>query len=140
MSAMDISEQIRDKGLKATPARIDVIKVLGSTQLAYSHAELELLFDDMDRVTLYRILKDFEDAGLVHKIMDIDGVTRFALCRHSCPDGTHSDDHIHFNCQECHKMYCLEKIQAPLLKIPPGFKALGSHTLVYGLCRDCNKI
>jgi Fur family ferric uptake transcriptional regulator len=135
---MDISEQIRDKGLKATPARLDVIKILANTQQAYSHAELELTFNNMDRVTLYRILKDFEDAGLVHKIIDIDGVTRFALCRHSCPDGHHVDDHVHFNCRGCHKMFCLEKVQAPHIKMPIGFKAVGSHTLIYGYCKSCS--
>jgi Fur family transcriptional regulator, ferric uptake regulator len=134
---MDVSEQIREKGLKATPARLEVIKILANTQQAYAHAELESLFD-MDRVTLYRILKDFEDAGLVHKIIDIEGVTRFALCRHSCPDGHHVDDHVHFNCRSCHKMFCLEKVQAPHIKMPVGFTATGSHTLIYGYCKSCS--
>lgn len=135
---MDILQQIRDKGLKATPARLDVIKVLGSSHMAYSHSELESLFSKMDRVTLYRVLKDFEDAGLVHKIMDVQGVTRFALCKHSCPDEHHADEHVHFNCSACHKMFCLEKVQMPELKMPGGFKVTGLQTLIYGLCKNCN--
>jgi len=135
---MDLTAYIRDKGLKATPARLKVIEELGQSHLAHSHAELEILFNEMDRVTLYRVLNDFEDAGLVHKIIDMEGVTRFALCKHSCPDTTHAEDHVHFNCQHCHKMFCLEKIHAPVVKMPGGFKAMGTNTIIYGLCKSCN--
>ncbi len=135
---MDLSAHIREKGLKATPARLGVMQVLNGSHMAYSHSELELLFAKMDRVTLYRILKDFEDAGLVHKIVDMGGVTRFALCSHSCPDEQHEDNHVHFSCESCHKMFCLEKVHAPSIKIPQGFKVAGLQTLVYGLCETCN--
>ena len=135
---MDLSEQIREKGLKVTPSRLNVIQVLKGSHLAYSHSELESLFSKMDRVTLYRILKDFEDAGLVHKIVDMEGVTRFALCSHSCPGEQHDDNHVHFCCQSCHKMFCLEKVHAPVVKIPRGFKAAGLQTVIYGLCEQCN--
>ena len=82
---MDVLQHIREKGLKATPARLKVIKFLENSHQAYSHAELETLFSKMDRVTLYRILNDFEEVGLLHKIIDIEGVTRFAVCKATCP-------------------------------------------------------
>ena len=135
---MDVLQQIREKGLKVTPARLNVIKVLSSSHTAYSHSELEALFGSMDRVTLYRILKDFEDVGLVHKILDVQGVTRFALCKHSCPDTHHADEHVHFNCSSCHKVFCLDKVHVPELKMPGGFKVMGLQTLIYGLCKHCN--
>lgn len=135
---VDVSKQIRDKGLKVTPARLNVINVLHGSRLAYSHAELESLFSRIDRVTLYRILKDFEDAGLVHKIIDAQGVTRFALCEHSCPDEHHVDEHVHFNCNACHKMFCLDKVHLPSLKMPGGFKMTGLQTLIFGLCNKCS--
>jgi Fur family ferric uptake transcriptional regulator len=137
-AVMDLSAQIREKKLKATPSRLSVIKVLKDSHLAFSHAELESLFGRMDRVTLYRILNDFEEAGLVHKIVDMEGVTRFALCNHSCPGEQHEDTHVHFCCKSCHKMFCLEKVHAPVIKIPQGFKATGLQTVVYGLCKECN--
>jgi Fur family ferric uptake transcriptional regulator len=135
---MDLSESIRGKGLKATPARLTILEELGSNRQAYAHAELESIFKDMDRVTLYRVLNDFEETGLVHKIIDIGGVTRFALCKQDCPDKHHTEDHVHFNCQQCNKMFCLEKIAAPVVKLPEGFKTEGSNTIVYGLCKTCN--
>jgi Fur family ferric uptake transcriptional regulator len=138
MEIMDLSQQIREKGLKATPSRLSVMEALGLHSLAYAHAELEQMFKEMDRVTLYRVLNDFEEAGLVHKIVDAAGVTRFALCKHSCPDKHHVDEHVHFNCQSCHKMFCLEQVQAPRIVMPAGFKVTGLQTLVYGLCKTCS--
>lgn len=137
-SSMNIELQIRGKGLKVTPARVNVIKVLSRNHLAYSHAELESLFSKMDRVTLYRILNDFEDAGIVHKIVGVDGVTRYAICNSSCPEGHHADDHAHFNCEACHKVFCLEKVHVSQPEIPDGFKATGLQTLIYGLCNHCS--
>ena len=135
----DIVQQLRERGLKATPARIGVIRELGNAHLAWSHAEMEAIFSKMDRVTLYRILKDFEDAGLVHKIIDRQGLTRFALCNHACPTEHHIDDHVHFNCNVCHKMYCLDAVPAPVVKIPPGFESEGINLLIYGICKACNE-
>ena len=138
IAGMDVLQHIREKGLKATPARLKVIKFLESSHLAYSHAELETHFYKTDRVTLYRILNDFEEVGLLHKIIDIEGVTRFAVCKDTCPDGHHVDDHVHFNCKVCHKMFCIETVQTPHLKMPIGFKSMGLQTLIYGLCNSCS--
>jgi Fur family ferric uptake transcriptional regulator len=135
---MDAAEQLRSKGLKVTAARQEVIKALEKKHIAYSHAELETIFGNMDRVTLYRVLNDFEQVGLVHKIIDLEGVTRFALCQHSCPGEVHADEHVHFNCESCQKIFCIDKVELPELKMPDGFKARGLHTLIYGLCDSCN--
>ncbi len=134
---MDASGYIRDKGLKATPVRLKVFETLQSSHLAYSHTELEGTFSKVDRITLYRVLNDFEEAGLVHKIIDMDGVTRFAVCKDSCPHITHSEDHVHFNCSKCHKMYCLEKVYTPVIKLPDGFTSTGINTLIQGVCKQC---
>ena len=135
---MELSEQIREKGLKATPSRLSVISVLGSNHEAYAHADLEAIFTDIDRVTLYRVLNDFEEVGLVHKIIDTAGITRFAICSHNCPGKHHTDSHVHFNCQCCNKMFCLENVQAPSVKMPAGFKVAGLNTVIYGMCKNCN--
>ncbi|GAA4469817.1 hypothetical protein GCM10023093_29950 [Nemorincola caseinilytica] len=134
---MNGTEYIRGKGLKVTPVRLKVLEELQDTHLAMSHTELEATFGKVDRITLYRALKDFEEAGIVHKIVGADGVTRFAVCSHDCPDVTHTDDHVHFNCTRCHKMFCLEHTHAPALKLPAGFTPTSVHTLVHGVCKHC---
>ena len=135
---MNVTDYIRDKGLKATPVRLKVLEILLDTRLAYTHTELECAFGKVDRITLYRVLKDFEEAGLVHKIIDRDGITRFAMCKDTCPHAAHSEDHVHFNCYKCRKMYCLETVHMPILNLPHGFKSEGVNMLILGLCDKCS--
>lgn len=134
---VDSTAYIREKGLKATPARVKVLDELSSTHLALSHTELESTFNKVDRITLYRVLKDFEESGIVHKILDLEGVTRFAICKHDCPDETHTESHVHFNCERCHKMFCLEHTHTPSIKLPSGFRPTGVNTVVQGVCKHC---
>jgi len=131
------TEHIREKGLKATPVRMKVLEELGNTHQALSHTELEATFSKVDRITLYRVLKDFEESGIVHKIIGPDGTTRFAVCKHDCPDVTHTEDHVHFNCTRCLKMFCLEHTHTPSIKLPSGFSATGINTMVHGVCKHC---
>jgi Fur family ferric uptake transcriptional regulator len=124
--------------MKATPVRLKVLEVLSTTHLALSPSELENSFSKVDRITLYRTLKDFEEAGMIHKIIDTDGVTRFAFCNNDCPDATHTEDHVHFNCKKCHKMFCLAHVQTPSLQLPDGFTSTGINTVVHGICKYCS--
>ncbi len=135
---MNAAQEIKDKGLKVTTARVKVLDVLQPDGLALSHMELEPMLGKIDRITLYRILNDFEEVGLVHKVIDIDGVTRFALCKHNCTTHHHNDNHLHFNCTACHKMYCMDNLPVAAVNLPKGFKATGQSTIIYGLCSGCN--
>lgn len=135
---MNAAQEIKDKGLKVTHARVKVFDTLQPEGLALSHMELEPLLGKIDRITLYRILNDFEEVGLVHKVIDMDGVTRFAICRQNCTTHHHNDNHIHFNCTVCHKMYCLDNVSLPGIVLPEGFRATGQSTIIYGSCTMCN--
>ena len=134
---MNSSAYLREKGLKATPVRLKVLELLQESQQAFTHTGLEATLDKVDRITLYRVLKDFEDAGIVHKIMDMDGVTRYAVCKDSCPHTAHTEEHAHFSCAKCLKMYCLDKVHTPTINLPAGFQPVGIHTLVHGICKYC---
>lgn len=137
LRTVNTSEYIRGKGLKVTPVRLKVLEELQITHLAMTHTELEATFSKVDRITLYRVLKDFEEAGIVHKIVGSDGVTRFAVCSHDCPGITHTDDHVHFNCMRCQKMFCLEHTHVAPVKLPSGFTISSVNTLVHGICKNC---
>jgi Fur family transcriptional regulator, ferric uptake regulator len=136
---VDAAQHIREKGLKVTPMRIKVLELMQHEPIAYSHAALETALEKVDRITLYRTLNDFEEAGLVHKVIDTAGTTRFALCKDNCSGAHHTDNHVHFDCQRCHKMYCLEKVVTPVVKIPRGFRAEQMNIVVQGVCADCSK-
>ena len=84
-------------GLKKTSVRIAILKHLSDASKALSQPELEIVFEGREnRVTIYRVLKDLEEKGLIHKVYDVTGTARFAVC-HSCIEHQHHDEHLHFN-------------------------------------------
>ena len=54
-----------------------------------------------DRVTLYRTIKQFEEKGLIHEVIDTKGQAKYALCVTECTTHEHHDDHLHFHCSQC---------------------------------------
>ena len=50
--------------LKKTGPRLKVLSMLSSKNVATSQPDLESVMDDIDRVTLYRILNAFEEKGI----------------------------------------------------------------------------
>ena len=91
--------QFENRNIKPTAMRELVLKVLSEQKAAISLTDLEQKFDKVDKVTLYRTLKTFEENKLIHSIDDGTGSIKYALCRESCQ--CHPEDlHVHF----LHKM------------------------------------
>ena len=74
-------ERIKSVGLKATPQRISVLKVLSETD---EHPSAEMLMDKLKNEgsimsvgTIYNILETFEEKGLILKLHDHNEVMRF---------------------------------------------------------------
>jgi len=58
-------------GLRKTNARVEIIAFMDEQEGALALADLERsLLHLADRATLYRTLKSFEEAGVVHKVVD----------------------------------------------------------------------
>ncbi len=114
-----------------------VMNILENSNSALCHEEIEKhLSEKMDRVTIYRILQSFCDDGKVHKIIDKEGKTYYALCR-NCTTGNHHDDHPHFHCISCGTITCVER---PIVKqeLPLGYKAVSIASYITGYCQKCN--
>jgi Fur family ferric uptake transcriptional regulator len=133
-------DQLLEKNnLKKTQPRISVLKVLSSRKTATSQPDLEeILGKEVDRVTLYRVLKTFEEKGIIHKILDFNGTANYATCDDSCTEHEHDDKHVHFNCTVCLNVYCLDALHIPKLTMPQGFTASNINLIVYGICDRCN--
>lgn len=131
-------EILKTHGLRSTRQRHVVLEEFSHADFALSQPELEKrLKGEMDRVTLYRILSSFEEKGILHSIIDRFGTTNYASCSPSCSAGHHKDQHIHFNCLNCKKIYCLQSNNPPV-DIPAGFKAESVSIIATGLCKACN--
>ncbi len=95
-------------------------------------------FKDIDRVTLFRILSIFEKNKLIHSIILDNGKKYFALCNHECREAySHNHKHIHFVCNNCNDVTCLDIDNFPKLKVPNyTFKDVSIN--VSGVCSNCN--
>lgn len=125
--------------LKKTDARFSVLEVLARRGAATSQPFLEdLLGKDIDRVTLYRVLNTFEEKGIIHKIIDSRGTANYAVCSSFCTEHQHYDQHLHFNCNVCNNVYCMNQIHVPDMKLPPGFKMKTVNLIVTGICDRCS--
>jgi len=127
-------------GLKKTGARLQVLDILSHRNSATSQPYLEhVVGKDIDRVTLYRILKTFEEKGIIHRVLDKQGTANYAICSNSCTEHHHHDEHVHFNCNNCLRVYCLDDIKIPPIKIDEGFKIADMNLIVSGICKECNQ-
>jgi Fur family transcriptional regulator, ferric uptake regulator len=124
--------------LRKTPMRTAMLTMLLQAHEAVSKKVIEEQLDcNTDRVTVYRTLKTFEDAGIIHSVMDFDGETKYALCSSSCEAGHHHDAHVHFHCSKCGKTKCLEDLPVPKIPASVGVQIDQVQIIAKGICADC---
>jgi Fur family ferric uptake transcriptional regulator len=132
------AELLKEHNVSSTNIRNKVLNVFLDNDHALAHHDVsEQLDEQVDRVTLYRTLHTFEAAGIVHKIIDAEGISRFALCR-ECNHEEHYDHHAHFHCKKCGKIFCLDDPSMKQYNIPEGFQLENISVDLIGLCGDCN--
>ncbi|MFC4213387.1 Fur family transcriptional regulator [Pedobacter lithocola] len=135
----DPNKLLIDNKLKQTRPRLLVLEQIIGRSAAVSQPELEkTLKQEVDRVTLYRTLTTFEEKGILHKIMGSDGKANYAMCDTKCTIDHHQDQHLHFSCSTCQKIYCLD-IQIPNIAIPNHFNVDAMQVMATGTCETCSK-
>lgn len=136
----EYSPILRSHKLKVTPVRLEVLNIFSKNNYAISQPDLEQqLKTTGDRVTLYRTLHTFETKGIIHKIMDESGITKFAFCHKDCSPQEHRDNHLHFTCTVCNNTYCLEETKVPEVRLPKDFIPVTYSYIVNGICKFCRK-
>ena len=129
---------LRKNKLKVTQPRLSVLYVISDKETAISQPDLEkLLGNEIDRVTLYRVLATFEEKGILHKIFDLHGTATYALCSTDCDEHHHHDEHVHFICSSCNSIYCLDDIKLPKITLPEGYQLNSVGINAVGLCAQC---
>ncbi len=123
--------------LRKTNVRMQVLDIFLEANVALAQSDIERHFEQIDRITLYRTLKTFEDKGLIHKAIDGSDKPKYALCHSGCDAHTHHDHHAHFHCADCGQTYCLDEVEAPAIKAPGGFQVMTTHLVVTGKCESC---
>jgi len=133
------NQEIRKAGLKVTLPRVKILEILEQNDSRHMTAEdvYRALLEqkaDIGLATVYRVLTQFETAGLVQRHHFEGGQAVFELNR-----GTHHD---HIVCVLCGKVEefldeTIEKCQARIAE-ERGF-SINEHSLIlYGECTDPN--
>ena len=95
---------------------------------------IKRLYSKLNKTTIYRILENLEDDGVLHSFLGQEGVRWYAMC-HNCSKSKHNDLLPHFECVNCGKIYCLNlEVNIPNI---PNRKVSSSQILIQGKCEEC---
>lgn len=131
------NQNLRDAGLKVTLPRVKILQILEGESGQHLSAEdvYKALIDQGDDVglaTVYRVLTQFEAAGLVARHHFEGGHSVFELAT--------DDHHDHIVCVKCGKVveFFDEEIEARQDKIAAdhGFQITSHSHYIYGECKD----
>ena len=132
------SNQLKNAGLKVTLPRMKILKIFEDADKHHMSAEdvyrtLLDSGDDASLATVYRVLTQFEEAGLLkrhkfegdHAIFEMD-------------QGQHHD---HLVCVECNRVEefvddIIEQEQIAIAK-KSGFEITDHSLTIYGRCKEC---
>jgi Fur family ferric uptake transcriptional regulator len=129
--AVDLAARLRERGLRLTPQREQVLAAVRSL----CHATPEQISEsvsDVDVTTVYRTLELLEEIGLV----------RHTHLGHGAPSYRPAeDDHIHVVCHSCGAVTdtdpALVEPLAERLLAENGFVLDRAHFTIFGRCRRC---
>ena len=136
---MDKAE-IKKAGLKVTLPRVKILHVLETSGENHLSAEdvYKTLLQNGEQIglaTVYRVLTQFEGAGLVRRHHFDGGQSVFEVNR-----GGHHD---HLVCVRCGKIveFVEETIEAQqkTIALQHGFNLEDHVLIIYGICADCRK-
>lgn len=133
----DCKIELNEASLRATPARIAVMKFLEDTN---TPVDVQMIKDYLarqnistDAATVFRIINIFTEKGITKQISFNEGKFRYELASH--------EDHHHLICKNCDKIEDFSDCAIPALEKniqkKNKFHVLSHALEFYGLCRNC---
>ena len=135
---MSEEQGLKDAGLKITAPRLKILQLLESISVRHVSAEdvYKLLLENGEEIglaTVYRVLTQFEDAGLVARHHFEGGHSVFELS----PD----QHHDHIVCVKCGKVEEFNDVEIErrqkMIAETLGFELTDHDLNMYGLCPAC---
>jgi Fur family ferric uptake transcriptional regulator len=135
---MPSSQDLKEAGLKTTLPRLRILAILEEGKLRHFSAEdvYKTLLDAGEEIafaTVYRVLTQFENAGLVIRHNFEGGRSVFELDR-----GEHHD---HMVCMKCNKVTEFYDAQIEdrqkMIAQEYGFDLQDHSLYLYGICQKC---
>ena len=125
------------KQTRNTVARTAMLDIIQASEIALSQLAIQHTLNGLcDRVTIYRVLDRLVEEGLIHKIVNVNGVVNYAACATCSHNHQHQHQHIHFSCRVCHELTCLNQV-IPSFDLPTGFSKEETFFTVSGICNHC---
>ena len=132
------SQELKDAGLKITLPRVKILQILDGAASHHLSAEdvyKQLLVNDEEIGigTVYRVLTQFEDAGLVKRHHFEGGHSVFEIAK--------TEHHDHIVCVKCGAVEeftddGIEQRQGEIAE-SFGYQLTDHHLNLYGLCPSC---
>jgi len=126
---------LKQHGLRATPKRLALLKVLSAAKAPRTAEELHAAVES-DLVTIYRNLQGLTAAGLVNEVRFKDASVRYEFAH---------GHHHHIVCTGCGVIEELEacatsSLEQEALRASSRFSRIDEHSLeFFGTCTQCAK-
>jgi Fur family transcriptional regulator, ferric uptake regulator len=132
------NQELRKAGLKVTLPRVKILQLLESSNTRHLSAEdiykaLIEADEDVGLATVYRVLTQFEAAGLVQRHRFEGGNSIFELMS--------VDHHDHLVCSKCGRVEefynSVIEEQQDRIAAKFGFQITDHSLYLYGICKNC---
>jgi len=128
---------LKKSNLKITKQRVFLLDEIISSESSFSANSLYItLSNNMDLVTIYRILNLFNDKKIIREIINKNDTKYYEL---AC---IHHPIHPHFLCKKCKELYCLKELNNKdihnLNKYSKNFIVEDVKIQFSGICDKCN--
>ncbi|WP_070137714.1 Fur family transcriptional regulator [Crocinitomix algicola] len=127
---------LRSKKLRVTDFRLAVLTIFEQHKNAISTEQIENELGEFDRITLYRTIKTFIEKGIIHEITMPGNIKKLALCHDNCNAKEHQHQHIHFRCNSCAEIFCLDIDDYPEINLK-GYQIDAVEIQAKGICKNC---
>lgn len=133
MDTLKIAERLSDSGIKPSLARVNIYYYLRESE---DHPTVDVIYNDLvntiptlSKTTVYNTLKLFIDKDLVKSLNLYENEKRYDII---------NDNHSHFLCVECERIYDIPYEDADLLPEGYGdFKIKEKQIILKGVCPKC---
>lgn len=119
---MNIEEIIKNKNIKLTPARLELLEILITANKPVCYDDIKDTIN-MDKATFYRNISKFVDEKIISSFESNDKKRYFAF---------ETKIHPHFICNYCNTIECINNFDAITLK-----NHVIENVILKGRCHNC---
>jgi Fur family transcriptional regulator, ferric uptake regulator len=136
-------DRLADAGYRRGGARRELLELVGTQRCALSPLEITELLGDgsesdrrVSRASVYRILEELEEIGVIQRVEIGAGITRYEAVRHG------RGHHHHLVCDRCGRLepFSDEGLERAIKRVSERvpLEEVSEHEIVlHGTCTDC---